>query len=422
MRKGDITPPEAEDEGFPFSASDLEDLETSDGDGDGDDDDDTPEAAEGEETAAKPEGEASGSEGSDEAPLSEMLRNEVLRLRVEELAATILQHTYELQTSSALMETIRKEIPDQVEKQVNALIDSWLNSQLQLRVEKLVAVYLKRQAANNQRLLAEEGGRPPPADVRRGKAKDPREEQQNGRESGVQPAWTPAEQMNVLRNVPEPLIKTKDFHVWLRRVCIVYGLRPANISKLLLLAYGPEWEDVQRHFHVPGAAADADWPDGHAMTTWLDGSCVTSIQTAAQNKIDFSAVYACVQKPKELVSDFLQRFQQVWDATVGMSRDDRCSLAVSMLVSCLQPHVSDQFKMKCTDWKLFSFKKAAQALVTMEQQGRFTSRGKALRLTRMLEISGPDGDRCSYCDKLGHWAEDCRSKARLPALMFRSVD
>lgn len=404
--------------------------------------------------------------GSRDAKLSSLVE----KVAVCVSAASLPQLETALQSRSSEKQKIVDQFPDQVEEQAAALIRLWLDSQNHPTAEALLT-QLKRGGLNFEWLLCEEeslgaGFNPQPpvggADGHQQPAVTPRDKTEERKEregekeeenlpvvpskitgaiaerqshhreteSNVEVLWTPAELMNWLQNAPDPFIKPKDFHKWLRIICVVYNPCPVGVKMLLKLVYSSEWQNVQKHFYVPGADGNADWPSTDAMTTWLDNACLTSINKGAWEKSDFIAVTCCYQKPNELVTDFLQRFQQVWESSVGVSMEYHVQFAIWALVNCLQPHIADLFKLKCIDWCTFTLAQVTNSLADMERRGMFASKSRALRLARELQGSTPEqlqlqeqpsfsrprrvkrGDRCFYCGRFGHWARHCRARTQ----------
>ncbi|XP_051234763.1 uncharacterized protein LOC127351337 [Dicentrarchus labrax] len=245
------------------------------------------------------------------------------------------------------------------------------------------------------------------------------------KERRVEPVWTPAELLNLVQSAPNPIIKPRDFHAWLCNVCSAYELRPADVHKLLEFVYNREWKNVEQNFNIPGADGNADWRGADAMATWLDNACWDSISKCVWQKANFSAVQCCHQKNQEPVTDFLERFQQVWESTLGVDID---SVGLTMMINLLQPHVVAVFKERCILWSTVNFTKAKHWLSSMERLGGFEPKRKGRCPAKQLGDSGPErlqleapprfrqlrrdkrSDRCFNCGTFGHWARECRAK------------
>lgn len=141
----------------------------------------------------------------------------------------------------------------------------------------------------------------------------------------------------------------------------------------------------------------------------------------------------CCQKPNELVTDFLERFQQVWKSSLDLPMENKAVCMILTLVNNLQTHVRDLFMLRCTSWVGFDFSAVRDSLSEMERIGMFDSKRKAQHLAEcyrsglqgflsgQLELPAPPSstrrprrdkrrDQCYYCSIFGHWARECRDK------------
>ncbi|XP_067446738.1 uncharacterized protein [Thunnus thynnus] len=367
-------------------------------------------------------------------------------------AADVQQLSAALQIWSTAEEKIMNKFPDKVRKQATALIHWWIDLQPQPSVEGLLR-QLRCGGVNLDWLIQEKHESPPqlpqsppqlpeqpvdskPADIPHVKAEEGKESikekedgnipddsqtkiicvtekqiQQRESERVMDADWFFREFRGQLTNIPNPLTKLTAFHTWLRVICIICNMRPAGVSMLLDLAYGSKWKKVSKNFHIPSA----DWPNIDSLTAWLDGACVASIEKSAWENADFLAVMCCYQKPKEPVTDFLQRFEQVWDSSVGVAMDYNSGFTIFTLVNCLQPDVAEIFKLQKLDWQMSTFAQAKNTLSSMEHMGMFESQSRALQTwSGGSRQSRRDKrrDQCFSCGRFGHWARDCRAKRR----------
>ncbi|XP_041849813.1 uncharacterized protein LOC121645428 [Melanotaenia boesemani] len=254
--------------------------------------------------------------------------------------------------------------------------------------------------------------------------------------------WTPTELYNWLKEAPDPFTKPIYFHKHLHLFCMAYEPRPAQVRSLLELAYNSKWEKVEKDFCVPGADTDADWLDADAMATWLKTVCLASVSTTAMSDPGFFARIYCNQEPKESVTHFISRFQEMKDSAWG---EAYATFATSFLMNSLQSHVAELFKLKVICWESLSLVQAISTLKAMDSKGMFESKRKTLGLINdhwaaledfsIEELPAPTFNsrprrakrrgRCYHCGKFGHWIRECRAVTQQqphPALGWQYLD
>ncbi|CAK6980733.1 uncharacterized protein LOC121903449 isoform X1 [Scomber scombrus] len=358
-----------------------------------------------------------------------------------------------LQIQSTVEQKIMNTFPGDVRKQATALIHWWIGLQPHPSVEGLLS-QLKCGGLNVDWLIQEKRESPPQlheqaadidahtsaADVPQlsdGGLKEERRTEggnnshiiiyvtekqvKNGESERAKDAkWFLREFSGHFTNMPDPFIKPRDFHTWLRIFCIPCNMTPANINMLLDLAYSYRWKKVSNNFDIPSA----DWSNIDSLTAWLDGSCFDSIKRTARENVDMSDIQCCYQKPKEPLADFLQRFQQVWDSSVGLGMDFYSGFAVSVLVYCIQSDVAKIFKEKMICWESSTLHHVKNVLLHMEHLGMFESNSRALQpWSRGSRYPRRDkrGDQCFYCGRFGHWTRECRARLRHYALTYEET-